>query len=55
VLTVVFLPLTLIASIFGMNVRVPGQDQTVPFWILIVAMIVLASGMIAFFRRRRWL
>ncbi|MCW2951346.1 MAG: Mg2 transporter protein CorA family protein [Conexibacter sp.] len=55
VLSVVFLPLTLIASIFGMNVHVPGQDQTVPFWIIIVAMFGIAGGMIAFFRRRRWL
>jgi magnesium transporter len=55
VLSVVFLPLTLIASIFGMNVKVPGQDQVVPFWIIIAAMFAIAGGMIAFFRRRRWL
>jgi magnesium transporter len=55
VLSVVFLPLTLIASVFGMNVRVPGQDRIVPFWIVIGAMVVVAVGMIAFFRRRHWL
>jgi magnesium transporter len=55
VLTVVFLPLTLIASIFGMNVHVPGEEQTVPFWVIIALMVVLGAGMIAFFRRRRWL
>jgi magnesium transporter len=55
VLSVVFLPLTLIASVFGMNVRVPGQDQIVPFWILIGVMLLVAVGMIAFFRRRHWL
>ncbi|MBS1870970.1 MAG: magnesium/cobalt transporter CorA [Actinobacteria bacterium] len=55
VLSVVFLPLTLIASIFGMNVDFPGFDQAVPFWIIIVAMVALAAGMIVFFRRRRWL
>jgi magnesium transporter len=55
VLSVVFLPLTLIASVFGMNVRVPGQGQIGPFWILIVVMLVIAAAMIAFFRRRRWL
>ncbi len=55
VLSVVFLPLTLIASIFGMNVRVPGQDRVLPFWIIIVVMFAIAGGMIAFFRRRRWL
>jgi Mg2+ and Co2+ transporter CorA len=28
------LPLTLIASIFGMNVRVPGQGEIEAFWIV---------------------
>jgi len=55
VLSVVFLPLTLIASIFGMNVHVPGEQQTVPFWVIIALMVVLGAGMISFFRRRRWL
>ncbi len=55
VLSVVFLPLTLIASIFGMNVHVPGEEHTVPFWIIIAIMLGIGGGMIAFFRRRRWL
>jgi magnesium transporter len=55
VLSVVFLPLTLIASIFGMNVKVPGEHHIGPFWVLIVVMLAVAVGMIAFFRRRRWL
>jgi len=55
VLTVVFLPLTLIASIFGMNVDFPGFDKAVPFWIIIAVMLVLGAGMITFFRRRNWL
>ncbi|HXE44155.1 MAG TPA: magnesium/cobalt transporter CorA [Conexibacter sp.] len=55
VLTVVFLPLTLIASIFGMNVEVPGQGHVGPFWVLIVVMLVVSVGMVVFFRRRRWL
>ncbi|HEX4805903.1 MAG TPA: magnesium transporter CorA family protein, partial [Conexibacter sp.] len=55
VLSVVFLPLTLIASIFGMNVHVPGQDHIVPFWVLIGLMVAIGAAMIVFFRRRRWL
>jgi magnesium transporter len=55
VLTVVFLPLTLIASIFGMNVHVPGEEESAPFWVIIALMVVLGAVMIAFFRRRRWL
>jgi magnesium transporter len=55
VLTVVLLPLTLITGIFGMNVRVPGEGDITAFWILIASMLVLAIGMIAYFRRRGWL
>jgi len=55
VLSVVFLPLTLIASVFGMNVRVPGQGHLVPFWVILAVMIAIGAAMIWFFRRRRWL
>ena len=55
VLSVVFLPLTLIASIFGMNVRVPGQQSIAAFWEIMVVMAVILVGMIAFFKRRNWL
>jgi magnesium transporter len=55
VLTVVFLPLTLITGIFGMNVRVPGEGISTAFWLVLGSMLVLAIGMIAFFRRRGWL
>jgi len=53
--SVVLLPLTLIASIWGMNVHVPGEQNTAPFWIIIAAMIVILGGMLAYFRRRGWL
>ena len=55
VMSVVFLPLTLIASIFGMNVRVPGEGSIGAFWIVVAVMVALLGGMIAFFRRRGWL
>src|SRR5215213_460158 len=39
-ISLIFLPLTLIASIFGMNVHVPGQQgDATPFWIIIAAML----------------
>lgn len=55
VLSVVFLPLTLIASIFGMNVHVPGEGDDVPFWLIVALMLAIGGAMIVFFRRRRWL
>jgi magnesium transporter len=54
-ISVVVLPLTLIASIWGMNVRVPGEGQTEGFFVIIGVMLVLLVGMLAFFRWRRFL
>jgi magnesium transporter len=54
-ISVVVLPLTFIASIWGMNVRVPGEGETAPFWMIIGGMAALLIGMVAYFRRRGWL
>src|SRR5436190_8175219 len=53
--SVILLPLTLIASIWGMNVGVPGERSITAFWLIIAAMVVLLGGMLAYFRRRGWL
>jgi magnesium transporter len=53
--SVVVLPLTLIASIWGMNVGVPGEDDVHAFWIVLGGMLVLLVGMVGYFRRRGWL
>src|SRR6266516_7503309 len=55
VISVVFLPLTLIASIWGMNSHVPGQGTTIGFWAVIAVMLAVLGGMVYFFRRRGWL
>lgn len=53
--SVVILPLTLIASIWGMNVGVPGRDSLAAFWVIVASMVVLLGGMLGFFRWRGWL
>ena len=53
--SVVVLPLTFIASLWGMNVGVPGEGDMTAFWIITAAMVALLVGMVAFFRRRGWL
>src|SRR3954451_8007794 len=55
VFSVLLLPLTLVASIFGMNVKVPGEQSIGAFWIIIVAMVAMLAGMLFYFRRRRWI
>ena len=54
-ISVIVLPLTLVASIWGMNVGVPGEQTTTAFWAIMVFMLALLGGMIAYFRRRGWL
>jgi magnesium transporter len=53
--SVVILPLTLIASLWGMNVHVPGQGSIAAFWVIVVTMVVMLAGMLGYFRHRGWL
>lgn len=54
-ISVVILPLTLIASIWGMNSKVPGQDNLAAFFVVIGGMLVILVGMVIWFKRRGWL
>jgi magnesium transporter len=53
--SVIILPLTLIASLWGMNVAVPGEGDPDDFWAIVAGMAVLLFGMLFYFRRRGWL
>jgi magnesium transporter len=55
VVSVIFLPLTLLSGIFGMNVRFPGFDSVWAFWTVAGVMLSTAIGLIAFFRHKGWL
>ena len=54
-ISVIVLPLTLIASIWGMNVRVPGEQSISAFWIIMAVMVAILLAVVGFFRRRGWL
>jgi magnesium transporter len=55
-ITAIFLPLTLITGIFGMNFEaIPGQHSPFGFWITMAAMAVIAVALVGFFRARRYL
>jgi magnesium transporter len=54
-ISLVFLPLTLIASIWGMNVGVPGEQSIRAFWIIAAVMVAILLALVGFFRRRGWL
>src|SRR5215211_1489445 len=53
--SVIILPLTLLASLFGMNVDLPFDSGIGAFWTIVVVMAVALSGMLAYFRRRGFL
>jgi len=59
-ISVIVLPLTLVASIFGMNIGLPGggdppDGTSVSFWVIMGIMLGMIVGMAAYFRRRGWL
>ncbi|MDQ3891238.1 MAG: magnesium transporter CorA family protein [Actinomycetota bacterium] len=49
------LPLTVVASIFGMNVLFPGEGSHSAFWVIIGVMASALLAMVAIFRWKRWL
>jgi magnesium transporter len=54
-ISVIVLPLTLIASIWGMNVGVPGEGDSEDFFWIVGALGALLVAMVAYFRKRGWL
>jgi magnesium transporter len=55
VFSATLLPLTLVASIFGMNVEFPGFGTAHAFWAIIVALVAMGAGLLGFFRLKHWL
>ena len=56
VLTAIFLPLNLIAGIFGMNFEfIPLLHLSYGFWFAMVFMVLTAFGLVTFFWRKRYL
>ncbi len=58
VITVIFMPLTLVAGIYGMNLKLPlvaTIDDPRPFWWIVGGMLAAVGLMLAAFRRRGWI
>lgn len=57
IFSVIVFPLTLLASIFGMNVvnGMPFINAKNGFWIIIVMMIIGSFGMLFIFKKKKWL
>jgi magnesium transporter len=54
-ISVVILPLTLIASVMGMNSWVPFEGNEGGFFLVLAVMALILIGLLAYFRRRKWL
>jgi len=55
VISVTMLPLSVIASVFGMNVAFPGEGTHEAFWIILALLLATLLAMVGFFRWKRWL
>jgi zinc transporter len=56
VVAAIFLPLTFVTGLLGMNVGgLPGLESPNGFIVSVVVMVVSAVGLLAFFRWKRWL
>ena len=55
-ITAVFMPLTLITGIFGMNFEsIPGLHSPFGFWLTMAAMLIIVLVMLVMFRRKHFL
>jgi magnesium transporter len=55
IISVVMLPLTLLSGIYGMNIALPLARHPYSFVFIMVLMVLMAGGMIFYFKRRGWL
>ena len=51
----ILLPLTFIASVYGMNVKLPFMNATNTFWVLMGTMLFISGGFIYMFKWKRWM
>ena len=55
IVATIFFPITLIASIWGMNIPLPFQHSSYSLLYIILIMVGIISGMLYFFRRQHWI
>jgi len=55
VISVLLMPLSLLASMYGMNVPVPFGKNPLAFWGIAGLMLIIAIVLLVIFRRKKWL
>ena len=54
IIATILLPITVVASIFGMNIPLPFQNSNYSLLFVFLICLVIVSGMLYFFRRQHW-
>ena len=55
IIATILLPITVVASIFGMNIPLPFQNSSYSLLFVFLICLVIISGMLYFFRRQHWI
>jgi magnesium transporter len=55
IFSVIFIPLTFLTGVFGMNFTyLPGLDLKSAFYVFVAACVLIAAGMLIFFKMKKW-
>jgi magnesium transporter len=55
IISTIFIPLSFIASIYGMNILMPEKDYPLTYPIILSVMLIVGISMVFYFRRKKWL
>jgi len=55
IIATILLPITMVSSIYGMNIPLPFQSSSYSFLYVFLIMIAIIGGMLYFFRRQHWI
>jgi magnesium transporter len=55
IISTIFIPLSFIASIYGMNILMPEKDYPWTYPVVIVVMLLIGISMVIHFRKKKWL
>ena len=54
IIATIMLPLSVLSSLYGMNVGLPFDSSPYAFLVVLGVMAIVAGGMLLFFRSRQW-
>jgi len=55
IIATILLPITVVASVYGMNIPLPFQHSSYSLLFVVLIMVAIISGILYFFRRQRWI